>query len=167
MNLGPFPDTGPLPPPVSLRRATADDVPALAALYAVAAEQLGPQVYTADQVRAWQSFGRDTPAFRDYVLGAETWLADSAAGPAGFCGFDAAGEVRSLYVHPSLGRRGIGSALLTHVLGCASAAGLGHLEVWVTPFSRPLFERAGFTLVEVRREPYQGVVFDRYRLHRG
>lgn len=154
-------------PPVVLRRAAAADVPALAALYAAAATQLGPRVYGAEQVRVWQSFGRDTPAFRDYVLGAETWLADSAAGPAGFAGCDAAGEVRSLYVHPSLARRGLGSALLAQVLARAQESGLARLQAWATPLSRPLFERAGFTLAEVRCEPYQGVVFERLRMTRG
>lgn len=156
-----------------LRLAVADDVPALAALYAQAASVLGPQVYGPAQVAAWQSFGRDTPEFRRYVLSAETWVAEATeAAPAcvGFCGIDAEGEVRevhSLYVHPQQGRRGIGRRLLQHTLDRASAAGVRRFEVWATPFSRPLFERAGFTLHEVRTEPYQGVVFERYRLHRG
>ena len=61
-----------------LRRATAADVPLLAALYAQCARTLGPQVYTSQQVAAWVSFGADTPTFRDYVLGATTWVAGEA-----------------------------------------------------------------------------------------
>jgi hypothetical protein len=37
-------------------------------------------------------------------------------------------------------------------------------EAWATPFSRPLFERAGFRVERVVAEPYQGVVFERLRM---
>ena len=73
---------------------------------------LGPQVYSAEQVVAWQCFAQDAPAFADYVLGASTWLAEDAAGPLGFCGIDAQGEVRSLYVRAAAmrARPGFGAA---------------------------------------------------------
>lgn len=145
-----------------MRLATADDVPALAALYAAAARVLGPQVYSADQVAAWVSFGTDSPAFRDYILGPRTWVAGDP--PEGFCGIDGAGEVRSLYVRADLTRRGLGTRLLAHALAQARAAGRRDFCAWATPFSKPVFERAGFVLEHVVREPYQGVVFDRYRM---
>lgn len=155
------------PPPVAMRLAAAADVPALAAIYSRAAAVLGPQVYGAEQVRAWESFGRDSPDFRRYILTAQTWIADADGRSLGFCGIDVEGEVHSLYVDPDHGRRGLGSRLLAHALEHMHTQGLAHFEVWATPFSRPIFERAGFALHEVRREPYQGVVFERYRLHRG
>jgi putative acetyltransferase len=152
---------------VSLRRADAGDVPLLATLYAEAAAVLGPQAYTAEQVAAWSSFGADTAAFRDYVLLADTWVAEMSARVVGFCGVDRSGEVRSLYVHPELGRRGLGTRLLAHALAVAESQGTHRFSAWATPFSRPLFERAGFHLDAVHREPYQGVLFDRYRMSRG
>jgi hypothetical protein len=48
----------------------------------------------------------------------------------------------------------------------AESQGVHWLTVWATPFSRPLFERLGFELLEVRREAFLGILFDRYRLHR-
>ncbi|GAB4038775.1 MAG: hypothetical protein Fur0014_07870 [Rubrivivax sp.] len=145
-----------------MRRATAADVPALAALYAEAARTLGPQVYTPDQVAAWERFGADTPAFRDYILGATTWIDGDP--PQGFCGIASDGEVRSFYVRAALTRRGLGTRLLAHALAQARAAGCSSFRAWATPFSRPVFERAGFRLEAVVREPYQGVLFDRYRM---
>lgn len=145
-----------------MRLATAADVPALAALYAGTARRLGPQVYAPDQVAAWVSFGTDSPAFRDYILGARTWIAGDP--PQGFCGIDGAGEVHSLYVRAELTRRGLGTRLLAHALAQARAGGTQSFHAWATPFSRPVFERAGFVLERIAREPYQGVVFDRYRM---
>lgn len=46
-------------------------------------------------------------------------------------------------------------------------AGIAGFEAWVTPFSRPVFERAGFAVVEVRTEIYRGLPFERTRVRRG
>lgn len=163
-------------PPVQLRRATAADLPALAALYAESARRLGPQVYSPEQVAAWARFAADEAAFRRYVLGAETWLAETAGDvrPCGFCGVGAGdpaeprlGEVHSLYVRADLSRRGLGTQLLAHALAQARSRGIGRFGAWATPFSRPLFERAGLHLVATVREPFQGVLFERYRVETG
>jgi putative acetyltransferase len=147
---------------MTFRPATAADVPALAALYAETARTLGPQVYSVAQVVAWESFGADTPAFRAYILDAVTWIVGDP--PEGFCGVGGDGEVHSLYVRAALTRRGLGTRLLAHALAQARAAGCEQFQAWATPFSKPVFERAGFVLERVVREPYQGVVFDRYRM---
>jgi len=158
-----------VPPP--LRLATAADVPALAALYADTARALGAWCYTPEQVQAWARFGADTPAFRDYVLQAQTWVATGDAGQVqGFCGVSThgpGGEVHSLYVRAGLGRQGLGSRLLAHAVERAEAQGVQGFAAWATPFSRPVFERAGFVLVQTVREPYQGVMFERLRVERG
>jgi len=147
-----------------IRLAAAADVPALAALYARSARELGPQVYSAEQVNAWQAFGRDTPDFRDYVLNARTWMAEDPAGALGFCGIDADGEVHSLYVRADAMRHGVGSALLAHALAWARRHGIERFAAWATPFSLPLFHRAGFALSRTVRERYRGVEFERYRV---
>jgi putative acetyltransferase len=151
-------------PRPSLRLATAADVPALAALYANSARQLGPQVYSAEQVMAWQRFAHDATAFADYVLTAATWLAEDDEGPLGFCGVDAQGEVCSLYVRAGAMREGLGSALLAHALHMARQQGRSRFAAWATPFSLPVFARAGFRLARTVREPFQGVMFERYRV---
>lgn len=153
-----------MPSTYSLRLATADDVPALAALYAQSARTLGPRVYTSEQVIAWASFGRDTPAFRDYVLNARTWIADAGDGPLGFCGIHPEGEVHSLYVHPDLFGQGLGGRLLAHALRDARTHGATRFAAWATPFSRPVFQRFGFVIVRFVEELYQGVLFERCRM---
>jgi putative acetyltransferase len=154
----------PRSPARQFRLATVADVPALAVLYADSARELGPQVYSAQQVIAWQCFAQDAPAFADYVLQARTWMSEDAAGPLGFCGIDAAGEVRSLYVRAQATRRGLGSALLAHALAAARQQGQSGFAAWATPFSLPVFCRAGFSQVRTVREPFQGVMFERYRV---
>jgi GNAT superfamily N-acetyltransferase len=150
----------------AIRRAVADDVPALSRLYAHSARTLGPQVYSAEQVAAWQRFAQDAAVFADYVLGADTWLAEDGAGALGFCGVEAGGEVRSLYVRAEATRGGLGSVLLAHALQRAQARGLTQFAAWATPFSLPVFRRAGFALVRSVHEPFEGVIFERHRVAR-
>lgn len=149
------------------RLATAADVPALAALYRDTALTLGLQVYTAEQVQAWARSTDDAAAFARYVLDAETWLDEDGEGPRGFCGVAVQGdlgEVHSLYVRATLTRQGLGSALLAHAMAHARTQGAVRFEAWATPFSRRVFERAGLTLERIASEPYQGVVFERFRM---
>jgi putative acetyltransferase len=152
----------------ALRLATAADVPALAVLYRDTALALGPQVYTPAQVAAWARSTDDAERFARYILDADTWVADGDDGlPAGFCGVavhDGVGEVHSLYVRATLTRRGLGSALLAHALAQARAAGATRFEAWATPFSKPVFQRAGFRLGRIVTELYQGVLFKRSRM---
>lgn len=159
----------------TLRRATAADLPTLATIYGDGARQLGPRVYTAEQVAAWASFSADVEGFARYVLEADTWVAESPDGALlGFSGFSAHSaadgrrwaEVHSLYVRPDAMRRGLGSRLLQDALWRAAAAGLVQAEAWATPFSRPRFAQAGFVLAEAVWAPYQGVMFERYRMVR-
>lgn len=156
---------------VGVRLATPADVPVLAALYADTARTLGGRCYTPEQVEAWAGFGADTPAFRDYVLGARTWVAqsvavadDETAAPLGFCGIDDQGLVHSLYVRASLNRRGLGTALLAHALADARERGLRHFSAWVTPFSEPIFLRAGLVVVERPLSEFAGLSFQRCRM---
>ncbi len=157
------------------RLAVPADVPTLAGLYASAARELGSWCYSPEQVAAWSAFGADTPAFRDYVLGARTWLAlpaeavdGSEDGGAetvlGFCGIDAEGHVPSLYVCPDHNRRGIGTALLAHTMADARQRGLHHFSAWCTPFSEPVFARAGLVVVERPLTEFAGVSFRRCRM---
>jgi N-acetylglutamate synthase-like GNAT family acetyltransferase len=150
------------------RRATPADVPALAALYRDTALALGPKVYTLEQARAWARSTDDAAHFARYILDADTWVAEADdAMPCGFCGIavhGTTGEVHSLYVRAALSRQGLGTALLAHAIAQARAAGARRFEAWATPFSKPVFERAGLRLERVVTEPYQGVLFDRYRM---
>ena len=168
------------PSPWRLRPATPEDVPALAALYANCARTLGPGCYSPEQVAAWASFGDDLAGFADYVLGADTWVAVAAAGlgvdalpgdpdgaaPLGFSGVDDGGEVKSLYVRPDMMRRGLAGQLLALGLGRAQVRGIQRVAAWATPFSLPVFLRAGFVMVERVRAEFAGAMFERIRVSR-
>ena len=159
------------PVPFDWRRAAGADLHEVAALYRDAALRLGPLVYTPDQAHAWASFANDAPAFRAYVLDNDTWIAQRPGDgrTLGFCGVrthDGLAEVHSLYVTPPMTRRGLGTEMLGRTLERTRAAGAARFAAWATPFSRPVFEAAGFVLVRTVSEPFGGTLFERYRVER-
>ena len=122
----------------SLRRATAADVPAMAALFrrvASATRPLRPDLHTPDEDRV-------------HLLGlVETkrvWLAEESGTLAGFIAYGS-GLVDHLYVELGRQARGIGGALL------AQAKLDDHsLQLWVfqeNVGARRFYERRGFRLV--------------------
>ena len=146
------------------RPATIDDLSALSALYASVVRTLGPDLYTAEQVRVWSASAEDPERFRDFVLKPHTLVAmvkDSTA-PVGFAGLEPTGRIASLYVHADYCRRGIASALLEALLKKAADDGLTQLRCEASKFSRPVFERFGFELDEVERGIHHGVPFMRF-----
>lgn len=151
-----------------LRLATADDLPALAELYAYTVRQLGPALYTTDQVRVWSASPDDVERFRGFVLNAYTLVAvvQDSQHPVGFAGLEPNGRIASLYVHADYCRRGIGTALLAALLEKAQADGLTRLRTEASKFSRPVFERFGFVLDEVERGMHHGVPFMRFLMSR-
>lgn len=81
---------------------------------------------------------------------------------AGYAGIDLAPEatVMTIGVAPGFRRRGLGRALLEHLLGLARDSGsrLVHLEVRADDDgAQALYSRSGFTPVGRRRGYYQGI----------
>jgi GNAT superfamily N-acetyltransferase len=121
-----------LPDGVTLRDATSEDLPAIAALR----ESVGWGVHEW-ALRA--VIGE--PSARCIVAAngeAEVMAVGSgiAYGPLGFVG--------NMVVAPDVQRRGLGSAILNGVIGFLEAAGCVRLELNATSEGRPLYERHGF-----------------------
>ncbi|MCW6035797.1 GNAT family N-acetyltransferase [Spirulina subsalsa FACHB-351] len=151
---------------MEIRPATETDLPQLAQLYHEAVCTLAPQHYTPQQVAVWASFGRLSPAFRHFILDANTFVVDRDEQILGFCGIDSKGHLTSLYVHPQHIRQHIGSQLVQRVLDYATQHRINPIFVEASHFSRPLFEKFGFRLTEIEQIQRDGVIFERFHLQR-
>ncbi len=152
-------------PGVRLRPYAAADRIAVAAIYRQAIRHLGRQHYTRDQVRAWAGHADDESTFSRWLDDASTTVAiDPELGVVGFGGIDAHGRITSVFVSPSVMRRGVASTILDALLQQARASGFEQLTTEASEFSRPLFERFGFRVTGIEKLVFRGVDFSRYTM---
>jgi GNAT superfamily N-acetyltransferase len=151
------------------RLATEDDLPALAALMALAIEVLQTEFLSKAEIAASHAFmGLDTRliADRTYFLvendgrlaGCGGWgrratlyggdhsttlqdaaLLDPARDPA---------RVRAMYTHPDHARRGVGRLILSLCEAAAAEAGFKRVEMMATLSGVPLYEACGYEPIE-------------------
>lgn len=159
------PAHGSPPAGIRIRRASAEDVPGLRRICRDAILEMGPSGYGPEAVAAWAAFTEDAAAFERFVLGHRTWMAVTDGGePAGFAGLGADGYVASLYVAPGQARRGVASALLSHLLATERAEGGRRFHAAASRVSLPLFQRFGFRVDAEEVVHREGVPLLRYRV---
>ncbi len=142
-------------------------VPADAALlreiYADAIESQASELYSDQQVKSWAALAW-LPGVLDQTL---------KQGSGWISGEDAAFAMRYpqdrlalLYCRGRAARQGHGKALLERLEADAIADGVRSLRTEASQFSRPLFERYGWSLVAPETITIAGVLFERYRMHK-
>jgi GNAT superfamily N-acetyltransferase len=150
------------------RLATRDDVPMLLPLMRAAIAELQKGFLDDAQIESSRAImGLDTQLIDDGTY----FVAEIDGQPAGCGGWsrratlyggnhtagrDAAlldpavdaARVRAMYTHPAFARRGVGRLILQRCEVAAAAEGFRELELMGTLSGRPLYETAGFTVVE-------------------
>ncbi|MEA2343632.1 MAG: hypothetical protein QOF63_1801 [Thermoanaerobaculia bacterium] len=152
----------------SIRNASFDDVVTIAAVMRESVEAFGRDVYTPQQIASALRYiclpdeqliidGTYFVAIeRDAIIGCGGWsrrrkvysgsaasgneseLLDPALEPA---------RIRSMFVRPSFGRRGIGRAILQHSEERAAAEGFHRLQLVAMRSAGNLYESSGYTAI--------------------
>ncbi len=143
-----------------IRYAVESDLSELADLFTGTVQKIAPQYYMPEQVAAWAASPANSDKFHAWILDATTFVAVTDR-IVGFAGLMETGYVASLYVHADCQRQGIGSQLLTQILIYAEQHSIDRLYTAASAFSRPLFEKFGFTVYEQERVERNGVWFER------
>lgn len=141
-----------------VREARPSDVDAVRAVHRASIEGLGPAAYAEEQVEAW-AHGCETAEYSSiaeddcYFVVAE----DEDGGVVGFGslrldspeGYEAAvdAEVTGLYVHPSVTREGVGSAILADLEDRARNEGVRTLGLTSSLNAVPFYEAQGYERV--------------------
>lgn len=100
--------------------------------------------------------------FRQFILGAATYLAEDDRGVVGFAGLETNGHVASVYVRQDCIRQGVGSYLLSYLLSQAQGMTLDRLYAEASHLSLGLFLKHGFCHYATETVERDGVTFDRY-----
>ena len=174
--------------PYYLRKAVADDIPALERLIDASVRGLQAQDYTPEQIDAALRtvFTVDTQLIEDgtyfvveqdgEMIGCGGWSQRKT-----LCGGDHhavrenalmdplrdAAKIRAIFVHPRWARHGIGSILLKAAEDAAIAAGFRQLEMGATLTGVPVYLRRGYRKVETMTVPLdQGMTLPVVRMEK-
>ncbi|CAM2187158.1 putative acetyltransferase [Paraburkholderia sacchari] len=123
------------------------DAAPLAALFRDAILTLTASHYDGAQRAAWAAAADDLDAFDARLTRGETLIAEHAGKPVAFGQLFPADHVEMLYVAPGWTRRGLASALIARMEALAREARASTLDTDASALARPVFERAGFSLV--------------------
>ncbi len=170
--------TSVMTPPISIRLACLQDVPALERLIPLSVRGLQSAVYSSAQIEAALGlvFAVDRQLIRDrtYFVVEEGGAVIAGGGWSrrrAVCGGDHArsdeddasldptqepGRVRAFFVHPEHARRGIGRALLLECENAMRAAGFFDAVLVATLAGEPLYASNGYVVLERETVPLGG-----------
>jgi GNAT superfamily N-acetyltransferase len=160
-----------------IRKASANDLVALASLIALSARRLSTQVYTAAQIEAalCGTYGVDSQLIKDgtyfaaendgKIVGCGGWSRRRT-----ICGGDSYGgrddaeldpavdaaKIRAFFIHPEYARQGIGKSILERCEAEAIAHGFSRFELMATLPGVPFYTALGYE----RRTPVSQALND-------
>ncbi|WP_159798420.1 GNAT family N-acetyltransferase [Puerhibacterium puerhi] len=142
------------------------DAPATLAAFRAAITVTGRSAYDDAQLAAWLGAPPQLEDWDRTLRAATTFVAVLDGTVAGFAVVRDEGYVDRLFVHPRSGRRGVARALLARATDHARACGAPEMTTHASLVARPVFERAGFRVVERETVVRHGVALDRFVMRR-
>jgi putative acetyltransferase len=131
-------------PKPSLRPYQQSDLESLAEIRFAAIEELTVDDYDEAQRQAWASLADDDEAFAETLAKGLTLVAEIGGEPVGFITLHEGGLIDQLYVHPSVARTGVATALCDAIERQAATHGATALVADVSDTAKPLFEARGY-----------------------
>ncbi|MBE9203788.1 GNAT family N-acetyltransferase [Synechocystis salina LEGE 06099] len=133
---------------VYLRPYRPSDLSNIIHVFTEAVHQLGIRHYSLTQLSAWAPSEPDQQRWSDHLesMVILVAVARQEATIVGFIGYDGAGLVDLLFVHPTFARRGIATMLMQAVERLALANGVSRLQTKASMVARPFFESRGFVV---------------------
>lgn len=158
-------------PTMEIRAAEPSDAEAVRRVHRASIEGLGPAAYDPEQVEAWAS-GCESADYAATIADEDAYVAVAERGgavvgfsslsldpssddePTASAGVDA--EVTAVYVHPSVAREGIGTALLADLERTARERDRRRLRLSSSLVAVPFYERHGYERIEARTHEFSG-----------
>lgn len=139
-------------PALRIRPYAAGDADALLAVFRSAVHHTAARDYDDAQRAAWAPADMDRASWAERLQRNRPFVALWQGEAAGFADLQADGLIDQFFVAHSHGGRGIGQALMDHLLDLARTRGLAELRADVSLTAEGFFARNGFG-VEERRQP--------------
>lgn len=152
----------------SLREFKNGDEINMSELYQRSISQLACQNYSSEQIETWLSLTPNPEVFtKKYSDGRNTVVAvDENNQIAGFSDLEMDGHIDFFYVCPNHARRGIGSAMLNHIVSLAIELHIPKLYAEASGTALSSFLRQGFKKVSRRDLNIDGVDIHNYAVEK-
>lgn len=150
---------------IEIRPYRPGDSDATLAVFLAAITKTASADYTPGQLDAWARPARRTlPEWNRGMLGRDSYVAVIEGEVAGFSDVSSDGHIHMMFVSPRHQRRGVASALLTHLECRARQQHARSLHADVSITARPLFERHGFAVDATQERDLDGVTLTNYAM---
>nr|WP_286197330.1 GNAT family N-acetyltransferase [Variovorax boronicumulans] len=141
-----------------MRPYTADDLDAVLGVFQSAVHETAARDYDAAQRAAWAPSVPDRSAWAVRLQRNQPFVALWRGQVAGFADLQPDGLIDQFFVASTHGGRGIGQALMDHLLALADRRELAELRAEVSLTAEGFFARNGFLVLERRTPQRAGVV---------
>ncbi len=145
-------------PALTIRPYTADDLDAVLGVFQSAVHETAARDYDAAQRAAWAPSVPDRSAWAVRLQRNQPFVALWRGQVAGFADLQPDGLIDQFFVASTHGGRGIGQALMDHLLALADRRELAELRAEVSLTAEGFFARNGFLVLERRTPQRAGVV---------
>ena len=120
---------------------------AIAEIFCRAVHEIASAVYTPEQCLAWSDREPNYEHWRKRGELKRPFVAVAHRQIAGFLELDPDGHIDCAYINPDFQRRGIMAGMVEHAVNTCFAFNLPRCYVEASICARPLFEKAGFSLI--------------------
>ena len=149
-----------------IRTITADDLPAIQALFRDTILTVNAPDYDEEQRLIWAAVSADAARWEARLKEQYFLMAEQKGLVIGFSSLRPDGYLDLLYVHKDFQRQGIAQALYQALETEAQRLNLTQLETDASITARPFFEKMGFALVKEQERVISGVAFTNFRMRK-
>ena len=150
---------------IDVRSYRGEDASATLTVFLEAITETAAADYSPAQIAAWaRPEQRTVPEWHRAMQGRNSYVALLDKQVVGFSDVSCEGYIDMMFVSPRHSRRGVASALLSHLHVRAQAQGIRALAADVSITARPFFERHGFTIVTHQNPITGGVQMTNFRM---
>lgn len=142
---------------IQLRKAEAEDLEAILALFEVSVREGSKEEYTADQRQVWAAGAKNIKRWKRAIREQCFILAFIEKRLAGFGSTSKDGYVDFMYVHPDQMGKGVARALYEVMEGEMLGKGVKEFTTHSSHTARMFFERMGFEVIEENKVVRDGV----------
>lgn len=143
---------------ICIRRYRPGEEAELFKVYYSAIHLIACRDYSDEQVQAWAPQDIDMSRWTERVRGINPFVAELDSEIVGYADLQANGYIDHFFVSGHHPRRGIGTALMNHLLSEARSASLTELTSDVSRTAQPFYRKFGFFVIEERQPEVRGVV---------